>query len=131
MRPSRLVTLAQGDNTTSFGRYDKVGNVISSEVEKSQKMYYVYIITNKTNTVLYTGVTNNLQRRIYEHKNKLVDGFSKRYNLCKLVYFEETTDVYSAISREKQVKDWRREKKIALINMINPNWVDLSESLEL
>ena len=91
-------------------------------------MYYVYIITNKTNKVLYTGVTNDLQRRMYEHKNKLVDGFSKRYNLCKLVYFEETTDVYSAISREKEIKGWLRSKKDTLINNVNPTWVDLSLS---
>ena len=94
-------------------------------------MYYVYIITNKTNSVIYTGVTNDLQRRVYEHKNKLVDGFSKRYNLCKLVYFEEATDVYSAISREKQIKDWRRIKKISLIDAFNPDWKDLSDSLGL
>ncbi|MBR2616995.1 MAG: GIY-YIG nuclease family protein [Clostridia bacterium] len=89
-------------------------------------MYYVYILTNKMKTVLYTGVTNNLVRRMYEHKNKRVDGFSKRYNLDTLVYFEMTTDVRSAISREKQIKNLLRRKKEGLINSINPEWKDLS-----
>jgi putative endonuclease len=83
------------------------------------------MITNKNNSVLYIGVTNNLIRRIYEHKNKLVDGFSKRYNLYKLVYFEETTDVMSAISREKQLKGWTRIKKNALIEKANPQWQEI------
>ena len=87
--------------------------------------YYVYMITNKNNNVLYIGVTNNLIRRMYEHKNKLVDGFSKRYNLYKLVYFEETTDVMSAISREKQLKGWKRIKKNALIEKVNPQWQEI------
>ena len=88
-------------------------------------MYYVYILTNKGNSVLYTGVTNNLKRRIFEHKNKLADGFTKKYNVDKLIYFDYTTDIYSAISREKQIKGWRREKKIDLINEMNPEWKDL------
>ena len=90
-------------------------------------MYFVYMLTNKHNTTLYTGVTNNLERRLYEHKNKLVSGFSKQYNLYKLVYFENTTDVNSAIAREKQIKGWTREKKNNLVNSINPHWKDLSE----
>ena len=89
-------------------------------------MYYVYLLTNKSNTVLYTGVTNDLQRRIYEHKNKLIDGFTKRYNVDKLVYFEYTTDVNIAIAREKQIKGWTRKKKNDLIEAINPTWEDLS-----
>ena len=89
-------------------------------------MYYVYIITNEKHTVLYTGITNNLNRRIYEHKNKLIDGFSKRYNLHVLVYLEETSDVYSAISREKYIKNLLRRKKEDLINSLNPEWNDLS-----
>lgn len=87
--------------------------------------YYVYILTNKSNTTLYIGVTNNLQRRIYEHKNELIDGFTKRYKLHKLVFFEETNDVNSAIAREKQLKHWTREKKNKLIENINPNWLEL------
>ena len=73
--------------------------------------YYVYMLTNKTNKVLYTGVTNNLKRRIYEHKNGLVDGFTKKYNVHKLVYFDYTTDVHSAISREKHIKGWSRANR--------------------
>ena len=88
-------------------------------------MYYVYIITNKTNSVLYTGVTNNLIRRIYEHKNKLADGFTKKYNVSKLVYFEESQDVKSAIQREKSIKNLLRVKKEELINSFNPEWKDL------
>ena len=91
------------------------------------KQYYVYIMTNKHNTVIYTGVTNDLMRRVYEHKKKLVPGFTARYNIVKLVYFEETQDVNSAISREKQIKGWLRKKKVALIEKDNPDWLDLSE----
>ena len=90
--------------------------------------YYVYIITNINNTVLYIGVTNNLARRMYEHKNKLIDGFSKKYNLCKLVYYAVTSDVVSAIEYEKKLKGYTRIRKINLINEMNPNWVDLSDN---
>ena len=83
-------------------------------------------MTNKSGT-LYTGVTNNLERRIYEHKHHLVKGFTSKYNIEKLVYFEETNDINAAISREKQIKGWLRKKKIALIESINPGWKDLSE----
>ncbi|MFM6192171.1 MAG: GIY-YIG nuclease family protein [Planktothrix sp.] len=89
------------------------------------KEYYVYIMTNKSGT-LYTGVTNNLQRRVYEHKNKLIPGFTSKYNINKLVYWEETSDVTSAIAREKQIKGWTRAKKISLIQLQNPQWIDLS-----
>ena len=88
--------------------------------------YYVYIMTNRSKT-LYTGVTNDLTRRVYEHKNKMIDGFTKKYNITKLVYFEETNDILSAITREKQIKGWLRSKKIALIGSVNPKWEDLSE----
>ena len=87
---------------------------------------YVYILTNDTNTVLYIGVTNNIARRIYEHKNGLVPGFSKRYNLHKLVYCESCTSIIDAIRREKQLKRWHRAWKENLINAINPFWKDLS-----
>ena len=90
------------------------------------KQYYVYILTNKSGT-LYTGVTNNLVRRVFEHKNQQVDGFTKRYNLKYLVYYEVTDDVYAAIAREKQIKGWLRAKKLQLINSLNPAWKDLSE----
>ena len=91
--------------------------------------YYVYIITNSTNTTLYIGVTNNLPRRIYEHKNKLVDGFTKKYNINKLIYFEQTNDITQAIAREKQLKHWNRNKKDNLIKSINPNLIDLYDSI--
>ena len=84
--------------------------------------YYVYILTTENNKVMYVGVTNNLQRRIYEHKNGLIDGFAKKYNVHKLVYFETTSDVKSAIEREKQIKGWTRAKKNALVETVNPNW---------
>ena len=92
-------------------------------------MYYVYMITNWNNHVLYTGVTNDLIRRIYEHKHKLVKGFSSKYNLNKLVYFEHTPDVTSAITREKQIKWLLRSKKNALVESVNPEWADLYDSL--
>lgn len=76
---------------------------------------------------MYIGVTNNLERRIYEHKNKLTEGFTKKYNINKLVYFEQTEDITSAISREKQLKGWRRSRKNELVNTVNKEWKDLSE----
>jgi len=91
--------------------------------------YYVYIMTNKYNTVLYTGVTNDLVRRVYEHKNKLVEGFTAKYNLTKLVYYEIYNDVKEAINREKQIKGWKREKKEDLIKEFNPMWKDLYEEI--
>ena len=90
-------------------------------------MYYVYFLTNWDDSVLYIGVTNNLPRRPYEHRNGLVDGFTKKYNVHKLVYYEYTNDVYSAISREKQLKKWTRAKKNALVVKENPEWRDLSQ----
>ena len=93
-------------------------------------MYYVYILSNWSDSVLYIGVTNNLQRRLYEHKNHLVDGFTNKYNVEKLVYYEATSDVYAALEREKQLKRWRREKKNALVSQMNPNWIDLSTTWE-
>ena len=91
-------------------------------------MYYVYILTNWSNRALYTGVTNNLERRLYEHKNKSVKGFTEKYNVNKLVYFDSTNDIKAAIAREKQIKGWTRNKKNALIESINPQWNDLSEN---
>ena len=90
-------------------------------------MYYVYIATNKTKSVLYTGVTNNLKRRIYEHKSKLINGFTKRYNVDLLVYFEEYSNIDEAIIREKSIKNLVRIKKEMLISSTNPEWKDLSE----
>jgi len=89
------------------------------------KYYSVYILTNKINSVLYTGITNNLQRRIYEHKNKLANGFTSRYNINKLVYYEVFEDPKEAIKREKSIKNLVRRKKIHLINKLNLEWKDL------
>jgi len=90
--------------------------------------YYVYIMTNNSKT-LYIGITNDLPRRVLEHKQKLLEGFTKKYNINKLVYYEISTDVSAAIAREKQIKRWRREKKIELIKGFNPEWRDLSLEL--
>ena len=92
-----------------------------------EKRYFVYLLTNWNNEVMYVGVTNDLDRRVYEHKNKLVKGFTEKYNVNKLVYFEETGDVTVALAREKEIKKWRREKKNGLVLSINPDWKDLSE----
>ena len=92
------------------------------------RIYCVYILTNKRNTVLYTGVTNDLHRRIWEHKEKQVNGFTKKYNITKLVYLEETDEIEAAIVREKQIKGWLRRKKLDLIESSNPRWDDLSEA---
>ena len=89
-------------------------------------MYFVYILSNWNDSVVYIGVTSNLPKRLYEHRNGLADGFTKKYNVHKLVYFEQTSDVYSAISREKQLKNWSRAKKNLLIEHLNPTWRDLS-----
>jgi len=93
------------------------------------KQGFVYILTNTYNKVLYTGVTNDLKRRIYEHRNKLANGFTKKYNCTKLVYFEITEEIETAIEREKQIKAGSRGKKLALINSFNPAWTDLYEML--
>ena len=89
--------------------------------------YYVYILTSKTNTTMYVGVTNDINRRLYEHKNGLLDGFTKKYNVHKLVYLEETDSIDDAIAREKQLKGWKRDKKNQLVETMNPEWKDLSE----
>ncbi|MDN5872753.1 MAG: GIY-YIG nuclease family protein [Sinobacteraceae bacterium] len=92
-----------------------------------EHQYYVYILTNSTNRVLYTGVTNNLERRIAEHKQKRVPGFTQRYNVDRLVFYETGMDVYAALSREKQIKAGSRQKKIELIESVNQQWRDLSD----
>jgi len=94
-----------------------------------QKYYYVYILSNKYNNVTYVGITNDLIRRVYEHKNKLVEGFTEKYNVDKLVYYELFNDPINAITREKQLKGYSRKKKVELINSFNPEWEDLYESL--
>ncbi|OGS17363.1 MAG: excinuclease ABC subunit C [Elusimicrobia bacterium RIFOXYA2_FULL_50_26] len=93
------------------------------------KQYYVYFMANASNTVVYTGVTSNLIKRIYEHKNKLVEGFTKRYNIHKLVYYEIFADIENAIKREKQIKGGSRSKKEAHISLQNPEWKDLYDEI--
>jgi len=94
-----------------------------------QKYYYVYILSNKYNNVIYVGITNDLIRRVYEYKNKLVEGFTEKYNVDKLVYYELFNDPINAITREKQLKGYSRKKKVELINSFNPEWKDLYENL--
>ena len=89
--------------------------------------YYVYILANQFNSVLYTGVTNNLERRIHEHQSGLIEGFTQRYRVHKLVYYESCQDIKDAITREKQLKKWNRSKKEELIRQMNPDWIDLSK----
>jgi putative endonuclease len=91
------------------------------------KTYYVYILANKINGTLYIGITNDLARRISEHKSGMIEGFTKKYSVDKLVYFESTTDINAAILREKRLKKWKRQWKIDLIENSNPDWRDLSE----
>ncbi|MCE5324104.1 GIY-YIG nuclease family protein [bacterium] len=93
----------------------------------TKKQFYIYILANKSRT-LYVGVTSDLLRRVYEHKHKLIDGFTSKYNVDRLVYFEECGDAISAIEREKQIKSWIRAKKISMIENVNATWNDLSDS---
>lgn len=92
-------------------------------------MYYVYILTNKADNVMYVGVTNDLKRRVLEHKNELIEGFTKRYHVHKLVYFESFHDVTAAIAREKQLKSWEREKKNRLVEAVNADWHELADEI--
>jgi len=91
------------------------------------KTYNAYIMSSKSGT-LYTGMTSDFEKRVYQHKNKLMKGFTKKYDVNRLVYFEETGDVDSAIAKEKQIKSWRRSKKVEMIKSMNPTWKDLSEN---
>jgi len=94
-----------------------------------KETFYVYILCSKRNGVLYTGITSDLVKRVYQHKNKMVDGFTKKYNVDKLVYYEHTNSIESAILREKQIKHWKRCFRIALIEKENSEWNDLYNSL--
>ena len=91
--------------------------------------YFVYVMASQKNGTLYVGVTNNLVRRVYEHKNNLVEGFTKQYDVHTLVWFESTPSIEAAIAREKQLKNWKREWKLALLEKTNPDWLDLYDSL--
>lgn len=112
------------DSSPVIARPPQVAEAISMD-----KQYYIYIMTNKYNTVLYTGITNDLKKRIYEHKEKLVEGFTKRYNINKLVYYEIFNDPVTVISREKQIKAGSKAKKIGLIEKANSEWKDLYDEL--
>jgi len=94
-----------------------------------EKYYCIYIITNKNNNVLYTGMTSNLKKRVYEHKNKIVKGFTEKYNVDKLIYYEIYNRPIDAIKREKQIKGWLRKKKIELVKSFNHDWKDLYEEI--
>ena len=94
-----------------------------------EKQPCIYIMTNRTDNVLYTGVTSNLKKRVYEHREKMIEGFTKKYNTHKLVYYEVFQDMANAIAREKQIKGMSRQKKIDLITAVNPDWIDLYASL--
>ena len=102
---------------------------LQRESRKSMKSYYVYMLASKRNGTLYIGVTNDLIRRVYEHKQGLVEGFTKKYKVDRLVFFEDTNDVESAITREKRLKKWNRKWKIELIEKQNPEWKDLYEGI--
>jgi putative endonuclease len=129
LRPSTpLVISSKGRNLIPRPHHSLT--VISSKgrnLMPTEHRYYVYVLTNKNDKVMYVGITNNLERRVHEHKTKLVPGFTAKYNVTKLVYFEETHDVRAAIAREKEIKKWRREKKNNLVVAVNPEWKDLSD----
>jgi len=108
---------------TKFSYSEKSSNYANPT--KKVNTYYVYMMTNRSKT-LYTGVTNDLYRRVYEHKQKLIPGFTQKYNINRLVYYQATSDVREAIAREKQIKGWLRAKKITLSESVNPQWRDLS-----
>jgi len=94
-----------------------------------EKSYFVYILANRWNTVLYTGITSDLVRRVFEHREKFVEGFTKKYRVYKLIYYEVYSDVMDAIAREKQIKGYGRRKKIILIEKMNPEWKDLYDEI--
>ena len=113
----------------AVARYGYTRNDMEESFMAVGKEYCVYIMTNAHNTVLYTGVSNNLARRVYEHKNGLGGIFTKKYNVSKLVYYEVGDNIYAAIAREKQIKGGSRKKKIDLINSSNPEWKDLFDEI--
>ena len=93
------------------------------------KVYFIYILASKRNGTLYVGVTDNLKRRVWEHKNEVIKGFTKQYGVHMLIYYEQYTDINEAILREKRIKKWKRHWKIKLVNTVNSGWIDLYESL--
>jgi len=111
------------------GSLEEATEAISKQGCLMNKEYYIYIMTNKRNNVIYTGVTNDLKRRVFEHKEKLLEGFTKRYSITKFVYYEVCEDVKEAILREKKIKGGSRVKKVALIDRMNKEWKDLYEDI--
>jgi len=126
---SRSFTYVQDDKDIVTLSLRRVLSAATKLLHRGDTLYYVYILANWNNKVLYTGVTGNLKRRIYEHKNKLADGFTNKYNVDKLVYYDSTDDVREAIKREKEIKGWKRIKKDDLVSEFNPEWRDLSEDI--
>jgi len=124
----RLKQAPQSPPPPVVARHDSA-EAISGTIGVVSKQYYVYIMTNSRNTVLYVGVTNDLIRRVYEHKEKLADGFTRKYNITKLVYYEVFEDIENAILREKQIKAGSRQKKVQLISSINREWHNLYDEL--
>ena len=118
----------EASSTFVIARHNSA-EAISGTIGVVSRQYYVYVITNNRNTVLYVGVTNDLIRRVYEHREKLADGFTRKYNITKLVYYEVFEDIENAILREKQIKAGSRQKKVQLINSINREWHDLYDEL--
>ncbi len=113
-----------------FGKeYNVVIPNLIGNLNKHMKTYWVYILASKKDGVLYIGITSNLRNRIYEHKKGMIEGFTKQYFVHRLVYVEETEDVYGALEREKQLKKWNREWKVHLIEKENPEWRDLYETI--
>jgi putative endonuclease len=127
VRPAALVIARPSPFV--IARLTQSAEAISDTMAAVSRQYYVYIMTNNRNTVLYVGVTNDLIRRVYEHKEELADGFTKKYNIVKLVYYEVLEDVENAILREKQLKAGSRQKKIQLVNSMNREWRDLYDEL--
>ena len=122
LHPDRITQRRFSDASFGLARDDSA-NVMNMNAQT----YYVYMLTNEYNNVLYIGVTNNLTRRVHEHQSGLIDGFTRKYNIHKLVWYESCHDIRDAIAREKQLKGWIRRKKESLINAINPAWSDLSK----
>ena len=129
--PEGAPSLSRGDRRIALGRHPEGVPSCRGATEGSHLMndrqYYVYIATNRGNTVLYTGVTNNLARRAFEHKNKLAQGFTSRYNIHKIVYYEVFATPGEAIAAEKRIKGWTRRKKLNLIQGVNPHFRNLIE----
>ena len=125
--PERSVTEGHAQSKGLYDALQLINKRCSNPITRCIMTYCTYILTNWNNKVMYIGITNNLERRLYEHRHHLADGFTNQYNVNKLVYYESTTDVKAAIAREKQLKGWNGRKKNTLIETMNPEWRDLSQ----